>query len=1087
MKLTKFKKILFLTLLGFVGPFLKSASVFAANNVSSELSRQVQNIFNWGFSMAGGLAGTVIAFGAALWVFSSVRPSLKSEAKEWIKAGITGLVLLAASFLIINTINPGIFNFTGKQIKLNQLQGGGGAINPVFGPNIVTYNQIPLGMMVENLMAKQVPCYEFDMHGDPLYGDMILSQGGGKFPGPTYMSHDRVDCYLRLSEAAEKKALALENVAKEIQKLMETCVCTPDKCEDQCKGNFNRQTGEWDGCKNPSAGCVGACKQWQTAWCKTKSPLNPGSGDDSLACCSDDVKKKIQGDENFPIKLAYNKECPDGGCTDGIVLDYFGLKEFKARDKYSTFQAISSYVEAKRKVDKKDPNYTKDLEITYIKDLEKCETCMKNCQCAQGDSECLKKQPECLNEQAKCLVKRSLCIKNKDKNIPWGQLNLAEQLIYLQGKLEQLQGEFNKDKNTLSGGVSKVAQCPMIKSYIDLQQRDEQTDKEITLLKVNSSEPDAKKYCTGFNYANSQCYNQCSQMCPIQKKDISCFQECVNNTKCEEKNNEYKKCLEKITNNPALAVSMCDMFKKLYDQCLVKENECATKCYRERECKDNPDFPKFKDCMVGCNNNCQSLCKIKYLTCSDEFKACSQMCDNDSTCVGNNLNSCILNPQAIARCAGKSTEDEIKSCIESSYLCDSGSLQNSGYPECLKDPTKQDDFSSSYIWQNQDKLVCKDPYAKKSLDGYPFFRNGVATENCESAYPETARCLTGTTAKCPTCKCDSAEKNLTFNVESKIEVKEYDVCDPTSQYNKTRTCDPKELALKQFQVVGPECTEYASNDDPLIFYCRTDWWNEPETKRPSNIGKINKASNQMLKCERSEEIPVGNTVDDTMGWYNNFSENYVKKISEAMGKIINSMKKISTARDYCDCDSKYESGRPVCRTCCTYIPPTKTSKASCRLDPCNGHSCQAMINLFDELINSHSDLKTKNIDLYGFIVADKRSDPLKELTFSRNQTNKCSGSQADYGVGNTRMINCQRALEDIVSPIMDADKYFVIDKQKLYHYCYGTQAAAIYEVSSTTDNWFCCHMKKLPGLTPEEQKAKQKQLDERSMDFLPMF
>ena len=63
------------------------------------------------------------------------------------------------------------------------------------------------------------------------------------------------------------------------------------------------------------------------------------------------------------------------------------------------------------------------------------------------------------------------------------------------------------------------------------------------------------------------------------------------------------------------------------------------------------------------------------------------------------------------------------------------------------------------------------------------------------------------------------------------------------------------------------------------------------------------------------------------------------------------------------------------------------------------------------------------------------------------------------------MINCQMVLDDIVTPITDADHRTVISQSALYHYCYGAAAGKVFGVKSTTDNWFCCETTKQKDTT----------------------
>lgn len=68
----------------------------------------VNNIFTWALGIGGVAALGVIIFGGVMYIASAGNASRQDDAKEWIKAAIYGLVLLAAGYLILNTINPAI-------------------------------------------------------------------------------------------------------------------------------------------------------------------------------------------------------------------------------------------------------------------------------------------------------------------------------------------------------------------------------------------------------------------------------------------------------------------------------------------------------------------------------------------------------------------------------------------------------------------------------------------------------------------------------------------------------------------------------------------------------------------------------------------------------------------------------------------------------------------------------------------------------------------------------------------------------------------------------------------------------------------
>jgi len=50
----------------------------------------------------------IIIYGGVMYISSAGNASRQEDAKEWIKAAVYGLILLAAGYLILNTVNPAI-------------------------------------------------------------------------------------------------------------------------------------------------------------------------------------------------------------------------------------------------------------------------------------------------------------------------------------------------------------------------------------------------------------------------------------------------------------------------------------------------------------------------------------------------------------------------------------------------------------------------------------------------------------------------------------------------------------------------------------------------------------------------------------------------------------------------------------------------------------------------------------------------------------------------------------------------------------------------------------------------------------------
>lgn len=1075
--MTKLNKLLGLFLLAFV---LLTKAGFVLADAAQDLSDGISNIFKWGIGVGVLLSACVIAFGGALWIAQFAKGSFRQSSIEWIKAGLVGLLITMTSWLIIYTINPDVFNFDIRKLFYQDISpgpGGGG----FFQPEIQDYDEIPIGMLTENLLTRKVNCYDFDARGNPIAGQELEAKDRSKFWGPTYLKHDRVDCYVKLVEAIEKKSLMVENLSKEINKLLNKCSCQEfGHCSD-CNGAWaGSATASWrtdaEQCKllkpvtetdkTGGGACKGCCTYSQfgtngQSTCPGGSQssslvstrcLKPGGGQEpDLSCCDPNERNQIKGYVNRhgdhkadPLKVYANDRC-DTGCNESssgnYAEDYYGLDEF-----YTT-QNID---QIKEKIEK-----TKDTEeygqITYI-DLDNCPTCIADCnyQCAASDADCQRRQQECIAEQKECIEeKRPKCLKEET---PWGKLNLIEQLMYLNSKLTELKDQVSADLESLKTASAKLSSCPLAKSYIDLNQADEQNNATATLIRIFYGDADISNYCDGFNYANSSCYKSCSEMCPITDEDVE---------------NCYSSCQK------------CDINAENYNQCKIELDKCVNNCYNspERKCEKWEGIggnTTFKNCISTCKNNCQNTCPVRNLSCSEDAQACQNVCTHDSKCVLDNISSCVLNSSSIRSCIEDSnnSDDNVNMCIEGSYTCKAGSEQHSGYPDCLLNPTQEDKFSSSFLYKNPDKQRC---YWPPSQSNREILRINCVTHN----RPETAKCPIA--SACPDCKCDAFQnEELNFSVEKKLNPKELDPCkgetDP-SNGGLNNLCEklPEEvLKLDEYRITGAECIKPAYNDDPLTFYCKFDWWTEKEAKREEPIGKA-------LGCSKADEVPVGVLVDDSVKWADDFVKR-IEKVQKASQEIINIAEKIKKAGEpgstnkYCQCTSKYESGNPICRACCKYISPTNSENitadkvAYCNFKPCSVNSCQQLINWLMQIMNAHTDIKTELVSTPSLI--DPRSDVLKELTYSRKQINLCSGTQNIIGPAKARLFSCQRVYDDLLPSIIKSDQSIVIDKKEIFHSCYGDMTGKVFSKPIITNNWFCCTSEHAETAEEKYQKSQ---------------
>ena len=253
--------------------------IFGLGIGNGTLPEFTKYFFNIGMAVAGILAVTVIAFGGIYYLISLGRGKFTNEGKQWIKAGVFGLLLLISSYLITYTINPDLVNFRLQKLFPVGFLGLPGD-HTLPGPPFTTYEEIPLGTLTETLLSRQIHCYDFDNNGNPLEEE-VKTDDGELIMGPTLLNNDRADCLLQLTKTGTRIAELIKKLSDEIVKLMELC-----RCEDKCATTY-------------SADSPGACGAPVNGQCLTGTACKalPGGSNN---CCPPGVKDKI---EHGPIEL----------------------------------------------------------------------------------------------------------------------------------------------------------------------------------------------------------------------------------------------------------------------------------------------------------------------------------------------------------------------------------------------------------------------------------------------------------------------------------------------------------------------------------------------------------------------------------------------------------------------------------------------------------------------------------------------------------------------------------------------------------------------------------------------------------------
>ena len=153
------------------------------------IGEYIVGIYKYAIGVVGILAAVVMMFGGVRWIMAGGNASAISEAKAWIAAALTGLVLALASYTILYYINPSLTQpipikvASIKEIKTGCCKyknGGGGTVEKIGCPK-------EKGVFFEGQIwdAKTKKCV------NPVWGCCI---GGFGYYGHCFDVNSQIDC-----------------------------------------------------------------------------------------------------------------------------------------------------------------------------------------------------------------------------------------------------------------------------------------------------------------------------------------------------------------------------------------------------------------------------------------------------------------------------------------------------------------------------------------------------------------------------------------------------------------------------------------------------------------------------------------------------------------------------------------------------------------------------------------------------------------------------------------------------------------------------------------------------------------------------
>lgn len=114
------KKVYFVPQVGIGDDFQKGDSITVGDSTKM-IGDYINAIYKYAIGIVGILAAVVLMFGGVLWITAGGNAERVGNAKSWIGAALTGLVLTLASYTILYTVNPDLVNF--KITKIQNVEG----------------------------------------------------------------------------------------------------------------------------------------------------------------------------------------------------------------------------------------------------------------------------------------------------------------------------------------------------------------------------------------------------------------------------------------------------------------------------------------------------------------------------------------------------------------------------------------------------------------------------------------------------------------------------------------------------------------------------------------------------------------------------------------------------------------------------------------------------------------------------------------------------------------------------------------------------------------------------------------------------
>ena len=93
-----------------IGEDFEKGKSYIPEGSTAMIGKYIRAIYKYAIGIIGILAAVVLMIGGILWIMAGGNATQITEAKAWIGASLTGLVLALSSYLLLATVNPALVN-----------------------------------------------------------------------------------------------------------------------------------------------------------------------------------------------------------------------------------------------------------------------------------------------------------------------------------------------------------------------------------------------------------------------------------------------------------------------------------------------------------------------------------------------------------------------------------------------------------------------------------------------------------------------------------------------------------------------------------------------------------------------------------------------------------------------------------------------------------------------------------------------------------------------------------------------------------------------------------------------------------------